>query len=160
MATMLVQSASGVDFGLKDKQTTDERDVAIKKAKVWLAKNPQPAPYEIVLHGERVVFDKAESVSIQITVRNLGMKKLIASDLYSGLSVVWDGKEYKRDPKHIGIWNGPGEIIPKAVLGTGFSLSEYLVPAEALTAGRHTIALNDASAQSNTLTVFIEPKNR
>ena len=42
LATMLVQSASGVDFGLKDKQTTDERDVAMKKAKVWLAKNPNP----------------------------------------------------------------------------------------------------------------------
>src|SRR2546422_11616782 len=47
MATMLVQSESGVDFGLKYKQTADERDVAIKKAKVWLAKNPQPAMYEM-----------------------------------------------------------------------------------------------------------------
>ena len=112
--------------------------------------------YEIVLVGQLVVFDKAESVSSQIIIRNLGMKKMIVPGLYWGLSVVWDGKEYKRDPKHIGPWNGPGEIISKGVLGTGFSLSEYLVPAEALTAGRHTIALKDAFAESNTLTVFIE----
>ena len=45
---------------------------------------------------------------------------------------------------------------PKTALRTRFSLSEYLVPAEALTAGRHTIALRDPSAESNTLTVFIE----
>jgi hypothetical protein len=84
------------------------------------------------------------------------MEKLIAPELYWGLSVVWDGKEHKRDPKQIGTWNGHGEIIPKGVLRTAFSLSEYLVPAEALAAGRHTIALKDASAESNTLTVFIE----
>jgi len=116
--------------------------------------------YEIVLEGETVVFDRAESVSIQITIRNLGMKNLHAPDLYWGLSVVWDGKEYKRDPKYIGAWNGIGEIIPKGWLRTGFSLSDYLVPTDVLTAGRHTIALKDAFAESNTLTVFIEPKNR
>ena len=33
---------------------------------------------------------------------------------------------------------------------------EHLV---GLTAGRHTIALKDSFAESNTLTVFIEPKN-
>jgi hypothetical protein len=76
--------------------------------------------------------------------------------LYWGLSVVWDGKEYRRDPKHIGSWNGPWEIMPKTAWRTGFSLSEYLVPVEVLTAGRHTIALKDAAAESNTLTVFIE----
>ncbi len=113
-------------------------------------------PYEIVLDGQRVVFDKAESVSIQITVRNLGMKKLIAPDLYWGLSVVWDGKEYKRNHKHSVLWDGHAEIMPKTAWRTTFSLSEYLVPAEAWTAGRHSIALRDAFAESNTLTVFIE----
>ena len=34
---------------------------------------------------------------------------------------------------------------------------EHLV---GLTAGPHTVALKDACAESNTLTVFIEPKNR
>ncbi len=56
------------------------------------------APYEIVLEGETVVFDKAETVTSQIVIRDLGVKKMIAPDLYWGLSVVWDGKEYKRDP--------------------------------------------------------------
>ena len=120
---------------------------------------PQSAPYEIVLNGENVVFDKAESVSSRIIIRNLGLKKMLAPDLYWGLAVVWDGKEYKRDPKRIGMWDGHGEIFPKGVFSTGFSLSEYLVPTEVLTAGGHTIALKDASAESNTLTVFIEPKN-
>jgi len=122
------------------------------------AKLNPPLPYEIVLSGEKVVFDKAESVSIQITIRNLGMKKLIAPDLYSGLSVVWDGKEYK-----LGVYSwggiGPYEIIPKGYWSRGFSLSDCLVPAEALTAGRHTIALKDAFAESNTLTVFIDSRN-
>ncbi len=109
----------------------------------------------MVLVGEHVVFDKAESVTSQVIVRNLGVKKLIAPELYWVLSVVWDGKEYKRDPNKRA-WNGPWEIIPKTAWRTGFSLSEYLVPADLLTAGRHTIALNDAFAESNTLTVFIE----
>ena len=111
------------------------------------------AKYEIVLNGEEVVFEKAESVAIWIAIRNLGTKKLIALDLISGLSVVWDGKEYKCAKFS---WNGPYEIIPKGYLRTGFSLSDCLVPAEVLTAGRHTIALKDAFAESNTLTVFIE----
>ncbi len=140
-----------------------EKD-AEEKSRLALAvsgnRTGSPAPYEIVLKGENVVYENAESVSIQIIVRNLGMKTLIAPDLYWGLSVLWDGKEYKRDPKHMLLWDGHAEILPKTALRTRFSLSEYLVPAEALTAGRHTIALKDAFAESNTLTVFIEPKNR
>lgn len=115
-----------------------------------------PSPYEIVLDGDQVVFDKADAVSSQIVIRDLGVKEMVAPDLYWGLSVVWDGREYKRDPKHATAWNGPGKIIPKSSWRTGFSLSEYLVPAEFLTAGRHTIALKDAFALSNTLTVFVE----
>ncbi len=114
--------------------------------------------YEIVLEGDKVVFDNAETVSSQIVIRDLGVKKMIAPELYWGLSVVWDDKEYKRDPKHTSSWNGPGEIIPKTAWRTGVSLSEYLVPAQALTAGRHTLALKSASGESNTLTVFIEKK--
>jgi hypothetical protein len=102
------------------------------------------------------VFDKAESISSQMVIRDLGVKKMIAPDLFWGLSVVWDGKEYKRDPKWIGDWNGQSEIIPKTAWSTTFSLSEYLVPSKVLTPGRHTVALKDAFAKSNTLTVFIE----
>jgi len=117
---------------------------------------PKDAPYEIVLDGEHVVFDKAESVSIQITVRNLGTKKLFMPDLYWGLSVVWDGKAYKRNPNYIGPWNGIAELIPKGSWRSTFSLSEYLVPVDLLTVGRHTIALKNASAESNTQTIFLE----
>ena len=115
-------------------------------------------PYEIVLDTEKVVFNEDDGISIQIVIRDLGTQKMIAPHLYWGLSVVWDAKEHKRDPNQRTAWNGPWEIIPKTAWRTAFSLSEYLVPAKALTAGRHTIALKDAFAESNTLTVFIEPK--
>ncbi len=144
--------------------TTWKQDIVkhltLSNGKSVSAIKPEHSPYEIVLGGEKVVFDKAETVSSPIVIRDLGVKKMIAPDLYWGLSVVWDGKEYKRDPKHIGMWNGPWEIMPKTAWRTIFSLSEYLVPAEVLTVGRHTIALRDAFAESNTLTVSIEPKNR
>jgi len=117
-------------------------------------------PYELVVIDDRVTFDKTEDVSIQVVIRDLGVKKMVAPDLWWGLSVVWDGKEYERDPKYKGAWNGPREIMPKTAWRTSFSLSEYRVPTAALTAGRHTIALKDAFSESNTLTVFIEPKNR
>ena len=117
-------------------------------------------PYDLIVIDNRVVFDKPESISMRIVIRDLGVRKMIAAGLYWGLALVWDGKEYKRAPEHIGNWNGPMEIIPKTAWRTGFSLSEYLVPAEALTTGRHTIALRDAFSESNTLTVFIEPKKR
>ena len=116
-----------------------------------------PAPYEIVLVGEKVVFDKAETVSSQLVIRDLGMKELIAPTLLRELSVIWDGKSYKREG--MGPWNGPREIFPKTALRERISLSDFRVPAEALTAGRHTIAIKDAVTDSNTLTVFIEKTN-
>jgi len=116
------------------------------------------APYEIVLEGAQVVFYKAETtpseVIVQFTVRNLGAKTLIAPDLSQVLSVVWDGKEYERARF---FWNSPfREIPPKTFWRTELSLSDYLVPAAALTVGSHTIALKDALAESKTVTVFIE----
>ena len=111
--------------------------------------------YEMVLEGENIVFGKAEAVSSRIVIRNLGVEKMIAPDLYWRLLVVWDGKEYRRDIKQTGTWNGPGEIMPKTTWSTEFSLSEYLVPAEALSAGRHTVVLKDGEATSNILTVFV-----
>src|ERR1044071_7037253 len=118
----------------------------------------QHAPYEIVLDGEHIEFDKPESVWLPITVRNLGTKKLFVPDLYWGLSVVWDGTAYKRNPAYMGSWNGLADLypFPKGFWRSGFSLSEYLVPMDLLTAGRHTIALRDASAESNTQTIFVE----
>ena len=51
------------------------------------------------------------------------------------------------------------EILPRTSWRSSFSLSEYQVPAKALTDGRHTIALESDTAKSNTLVVFVgEPK--
>ena len=132
--------------------------VADEAARGEDVKRPEHAPYEIVLDDEHIVFDKAESVSVQITIRNLETKKLFVPDLYWGLSVVWDGKAYKRNPEYMRAWNGPADLypFPKGLWRSMFSLSEYLVPVDLLTAGRHTIALKDASAESNTQTIFIE----
>ena len=112
------------------------------------------AQYEIVLDGDKVVIDRDTAIAFRI--RNLSEKKIISPELVWGLSVVWDGRNYKRDPKYIGSWNGSGEILPKSAMFTCFGLSEYLIPAKALTSGRHTIALKDAFTKSNTLVVFVE----
>lgn len=47
--------------------------------------------------ADRVVFDKANTISMEVVIRNLGVKKMIAPELWWGLSVVWDGKEYERE---------------------------------------------------------------
>jgi len=115
-----------------------------------------PAPYEVVLVGEKVVFDKAEKVSSEGMIRDLGVREPISAQAtYFGFSVIWDGKEYKRKPFH-GPWNGPDVLFPKAAMPLSVSLKDFPVPAQALMPGRHTIAVKDAFAESNTITVFIE----
>jgi hypothetical protein len=116
-----------------------------------------PTPYEVVLVGEKVLFEKAETVSSEIIIRDLGVRKAIsAPGTYFGLSVVWDGKEYKRKPMSRGPWNGPHELFSKGSMRLSVAMKDFPIPAEALTNGRHTIALKDALAESNTITVFIE----
>jgi len=79
-----------------------------------------------------------------------------APDVYWGLRLVWDGQEYKRDPKYIGSWNGPESILPKTSWRSVFSLSEYQVPVDKMGAGRHTLLLKDRAGGSNTVTLFVE----
>ncbi len=119
--------------------------------------NESPPPYEIVLIGEKVVFDKAEKISTEITLRDLGVRKEIsAPGTYFGFMVVWDGKAYKRNPISRGPWNGAQHLFPKAAVRLEILLKDFPVPAEALIEGRHSMALKDAFAESNTITVFIE----
>jgi hypothetical protein len=124
---------------------------------VAISGNPteSPAPYEIVLVGEKVVFDRADKVSSDIVIRDLGrVRNILASAMYFGLSVVWDGKEYKRNRR--GPWNGPEVLFPKAGMRLDVLLKDFPVPAQSLADGPHTLALKDAMAKSNTLTIFIE----
>jgi hypothetical protein len=115
-----------------------------------------PSSLELVLIDDHVVFSTATNISMEMIFRNVGEEKMKPYDLLLGLSVVWDGEEYKRDPKHIGPWNGPWEITPKTAWRNRISLSEFLIPSRLLTSGRHTVAVRDASSESNILTVFIE----
>src|SRR5689334_13606486 len=59
--------------------------------------------YEIILIGEKVVFGSQETVTSQVILRDLGVKKVRLPNLLFGLSVVWDGKEYSHNPEH-GPW--------------------------------------------------------
>ena len=119
----------------------------------------ESAPYELVLIGENVTFEEPERISIGLVVRDLGLQEMTAPELYWGLSIVWDGKEYEIDPKRVGVWNGPTKIIPKTAWRTVFGVTAYQIPARELTPGKHTVSLKDKQAQSNTLTVFIEAPN-
>ena len=54
------------------------------------------------------------------------------------------------------VGSGPMKIIPKTSWGTAVDLSRYDVPKTALLPGKHTVAVRNKHAASNTLTVFIE----
>jgi len=103
-----------------------------------------PSSLELVLIDEHVVFSTATKISMEMIFRNVGEEKMKPYDLLLGLSVVWDGGEYKRDPRHIGPWNGPWEITPKTAWRNRISLSDSLIPPKLLTSGRHTVAVRDA----------------
>ena len=115
-----------------------------------------PSSLELVLIDEHVVFSTATKISMEMIFRNVGEEKMKPYDLLLGLSVVWDGKEYGRDPKQFIAYNGSLEFGPKSGWRNRISLSEFLIPSRLLTSGRHTVAVRDASAESNTQTVFIE----
>lgn len=120
------------------------------------SESPEHASFEIIAESEQIVFDAAAEVSAQLLVRNLDERSLAAPELFWGLTIVWDGIEYRRDPKYIGNWNGAAEILPQTSWRTSVSISEYQIPPDALTAGRHTMALKGAAATSNTLSYFIK----
>jgi len=115
-----------------------------------------PSSLELVLIDDHVVFSTATNISMELIFRNVGEEKMKPYDLLLGLSVVWDGKEYGRNPKQYVAYNGSLEFGPKSGWRNHISLSEFLIPSRLLTSGRHTVAVRDASAESNILAVFIE----
>ncbi len=125
---------------------------------IRIASRAAAAPYEIVIESEPVVIPEVSQHAFRILVRDLGVQRMIAPELYWGLCVVLDGAEYRLDPKRIGTWNGPHEILPRTSWRTGFSLGEYLVPPEKLAPGRHILRLKDSLVESNSITFFVEPK--
>jgi len=55
---------------------------------------------------------------------------------------------------------GPLKIRPISAWGTKVALSRYDIPRSALAPGKHTIAVRDKFAESNTLTLFIVEKGK
>jgi len=109
---------------------------------------------ELVLHDERVSFPTSH-ITMELSLRNVGDTSMNALDLVSGLSIVWDGQEYKRDPKRWFSWDGPTEFQQQTSMRARINLADYLIPQVALTPGKHSVAAKTASSKSNKLTVYI-----
>jgi hypothetical protein len=115
---------------------------------------------ELVLSDERVVFNSATNISMEMIFRNVGETNLSPSKLLLELAVVLDGKEFKRDPKRMPSLNILLSLEPKRAWRSRISLSDFLIPPAALAPGQHTVALSDMGSESNPLTIFIEPFSR
>ena len=113
---------------------------------------------ELVLSDDHVVFTTATNISMAMIFRNVGETNLSPARLLKGLSVVLDGKEFKRDWKRMPSLNILLDFQPKYGWRSRISLSDFVIPPEALVTGRHTVALRDAGSESNTQTIFIEPQ--
>lgn len=114
---------------------------------------------ELILTDDHVAFDTTTNISVEVVFRNVGETNMSTVGLLTGLSVVLDGKEYLRDPdpKRGPSFNILVYFAPQRGWRWPLSLSDYLIPSERLTRGRHTLALKDGGTESNTLTIFIEP---
>ena len=110
---------------------------------------------ELTLIDDRVVFITATNISMELSLRNVGNTNVEPFGLLSGLSVVLDGKEYKRDPKRFFSYDGLAEFSPMASMRVRFDLADYIIPPAALEPGRHTVVARAASSESNKLTFFI-----
>jgi hypothetical protein len=103
-----------------------------------------------------VTFSSATNITMQVTFRNVGEVNMDCPDLLSGLTVIWDGKEYKGTQRpHLG-FSGVAKFDPRNAWRVGLPLSHYDIPPEGLGSGRHTVAVKVEGAESNILTIFID----
>lgn len=110
---------------------------------------------ELTLIDDHVVFITATNISMELSLRNVGNTNMEPYGLLLGLSVVLDGKEYKRDPKRFFSYDGLAKFFPMSSMRGRFDLSDYIIPPTALKPGRHTVMARAASSESNQLTFFI-----
>jgi hypothetical protein len=110
---------------------------------------------ELVLADYRVEFTTARNIAVDVIFRNVGDTNMSPRKLLLELSVVWDQKDYNRDPKRVFAYNGPLWFQPRAAWRERVLLSEFLIPPERLTPGRHTVALKVAASKSNNLTISV-----
>ena len=92
----------------------------------------------------------------EILFRNVGEKLINDSEMLSGLSLVWDGKEYKQDTKHHRYVRMDGPPFEAgSTFGIPFSPFDFLIPQEALTPGWHTFSAKAGDAESNQVSLKI-----
>jgi hypothetical protein len=98
---------------------------------------------------------------MQVLFRNVGEETRWSDKFITRLSVVWDGKEYQKNPKcdAYGKSEGP-PFSPASSWGIPFSPFDFLIPQEALSSGWHTVAvrLDRLAVESNKVSIFIEPQ--
>lgn len=109
---------------------------------------------EINIESDRRTFTVGETITVTITIKNLTSQDLSAPETYWSARIVLDGKEFKRLPQYIGMWNGPGVILRNGGhMRTLLTLSEYGISQEFLTVGRHSIRVKIGDDLSNTLVI-------
>jgi len=120
------------------------------------------SPVELVLNCN-VSFDAAADVKMNLIYRNIGVTNYLdPMALTASQTIIWDGKDYKKD---LSWYGGPSKLYPLQGMTVGVRLLDYPIPGEVLTSGRHSIALKVALTESNTvttdtLTVFIGKEYR
>ena len=119
-----------------------------------------PKPIEVVLSSHQVTFYAADPRRMmQLLFRNVGQETMWPDKFLTGLSIVWDGKEYQKNPKRdpYAVYDGPA-FSPRGSLEIPFSPLDFLIPQEALSAGWHTVAARTGHVDSNKVSVYIEVK--
>ena len=94
------------------------------------------------------------NIALEVTFRNVGDKSVFPHTLIPNLSFVWDGKVYKyKQPKLNSVWSEIA-LEPRSSTTDYYSLSDFDIPSEVLTRGRHTLAVNDVFSESETFTHY------
>lgn len=95
-----------------------------------------------------VEFREATQMSVEVTFRNIGESFVFPGIMRAGLSLVWDGKAYGyKYPSEAG---DEAAYPPKSCYRHDFSLSDFVIPPEALTSGRHTVGARLQFSEANT----------
>ena len=109
---------------------------------------------EIRIESNRRTFTVGETMTVTITIKNLTSQDLSAPETYWSARIVLDGKEFKRLPQYIGMWNGPAVILRDGGhMRTLLTLSEYGISQEFLNVGEHSIRVKIGDDLSNTLVI-------
>jgi hypothetical protein len=112
----------------------------------------------LAVECDREEFAAGEDVTVTLRINNLGAADITAPSTFWFVSILLDGKEYKRLPKFIGNWNGPGTIIPDGSYGGAVDLSEYGVKPATLASGEHKLTAKFGDEQSNELAFTVREK--